>query len=68
MEAVGVESGGKKLIVTTSNTWENIFGSVFLFHAICVTTTAHYSVFGKTIRRLMKTEQDRAILWKCFAT
>lgn len=47
MEAVGVESADKLLLDRHFNDLENISRSVFLFHAICVTTTAHYSVIRK---------------------
>ena len=43
MEAVGVESAGRFLKDRNFGDLENIFSSFFLFHAICVTPTAHYS-------------------------
>ena len=41
MEAVGVESADKLLLDRHFNDLENISRSVFLFHAICVSTTAY---------------------------
>ena len=41
MEPVGVESAGRFLKDRNFGDLEIIFSSFFLFHAICVTPTAH---------------------------
>jgi len=54
MEAVGVESADNLLIARHFNDLENIFSSVFLFHAICVTTTAHSLGESKTFAHILE--------------